>query len=141
MTARFVGEPAALVSGPSAYLLSKLLREPPVAAHIRRARWLHGDDFMSAIRAINAASDAWQATAALPQRHNDRRYERPEQHCGTLTVTVEQASEQLDLGKRQVQRLALSGRITGRRVGGRWQLDPASVVAHQHQAPPGKRKA
>ncbi|MGH3511651.1 MAG: helix-turn-helix domain-containing protein [Pseudonocardiaceae bacterium] len=126
-----ITEPAAVISGSGAYLLARLLKAPPVTAYVRSANWLHGDDFAAAIRAINAASDAWQATVNLPERHNDRRGERSEQHCGTLTVM--QASEHLDLGPRQVQRLAQAGRIDGRRIGGQWALDQKSVNIYQRR--------
>lgn len=58
----FINEPAAIVSGPAAYLLSRLLRAAPVVAYIRGARWLHGDDFTQALRAIHAAGHAWETS-------------------------------------------------------------------------------
>lgn len=134
MSTRFVSEPAALIGGPGAYLLSKLLKEPPVAAFIRDARWLHGPDFDLAVAAVHAAGRAWQATVDLPRRGNAVRFERSAADCTTMNpMSTKQAAEHLDLGIRQVQELAKSGRITGRRVAGRWQLDPSAVRAYHQQ--------
>lgn len=130
-TTTVITEPSAVLSGAGVYLLAKLLKEPPVAACIRGARWLHGPDFAATIRAINAAGDAWQTTAELPQRGDALRSVLPATDCATMNT--ERAAEHLDLGIRRVQELAKSGRITGSRVGGRWQLDKKSVNIYQRR--------
>jgi excisionase family DNA binding protein len=126
-----ITETTALISGPAAYLLAKLLKSPPVTTYIRGAGWLHGPDFEQAIRAINAASDAWQTHLDLGRRQTaDARVQSPHS-CDTMTI--EQASETLQLSRRHTQRLAQEGVITGRRVGRRWELDARSVTAYQHR--------
>jgi excisionase family DNA binding protein len=127
---RFV-EHGALISGSGAYLLSRLLRSPQVAAYIRGAGWIGGDDFAAAVHAINAASDAWQAGLELQQRQNARRYELPDSCCAMMTV--EEAAECLNLSIRRVQKLAQEGSLTGRRVGRRWELDSGSVQAYRER--------
>lgn len=42
MTTRFVGEPAAIIGGPAAFLLSRLLRSPQVTTYMLTARWAGG---------------------------------------------------------------------------------------------------
>jgi excisionase family DNA binding protein len=122
---------AAIVTGSGAYLLSRLLRRPPVTAYMRGAGWLHNDDFGATVRAIHEAARAWERSLDLEHRENVGGYEIPGRCCGTLTV--EQSAEELGLSPRRVQELARAGRITGRRVGRRWEISPASVRAYQQQ--------
>lgn len=49
-------------------------------------------------------------------------------HGGEPTVTVLQAARQLGVSERHVRRLA--PRLGGKRIGGRWLLDPEAVQQH-----------
>lgn len=129
MSSRIITEPAAIVAGSGAYLLSRLLRSPSVLAYIRNAGWLHTDDFGEAVHAIHVAARAWETSISLPQRENARANEIPGRYHGILTV--EESAEELSLSLRRVQELARSGRIAGRRVGRRWELDRSSVIAYR----------
>ncbi|MGH3781252.1 MAG: helix-turn-helix domain-containing protein [Pseudonocardiaceae bacterium] len=123
-------EPVVIISGAPVYLLSKLLSAAPVVAFLRCARWTANDEFAATLRAIHEAGRAWQAVVELRERNNAVRCARPV--SGRATMSIEEASERLGIGERRVQQLAQSGRITGRRVGQRWQLDQVSVAAYQH---------
>jgi excisionase family DNA binding protein len=125
---RFIAEPSAIVGGSAAYLLSRWLRTPSARTSMRAAQWLHGPDVTAALAAIHEAGRAW---AELRERNDVIRCELPDPNRATLTV--EEASERLGVGKRRVQQLTHAGRITGRRVGCRWVLDSTSVRAYQQQ--------
>ena len=127
--ATLVTEPGVTIIGSAVYLLSKLLKAAPVAACVRSARWLHGADFTATVRAIHAAGHAWETSIDVPGRHNAVVKVHPVPQPGTMTS--EQAAAVLQLSRRHIQRLASQGAITGRRVGGKWQLNPASVHVYQ----------
>jgi excisionase family DNA binding protein len=128
-SSRFV-EHGALISGPGAYLLSRLLRSPPVAAYMRSAGWVGGDDFNAALAAIHAAGRVWEDTIKLPQRDNARANVRSLSNLATMSI--EGAAGLLGLSVRRTQELAQQGSLTGRRVGRRWELATSSVHAYQH---------
>lgn len=129
---RCITEPGVVISGASVYLLSQLLRSPRVGLYLRSAAWLRSPDFDAALRDIHTMADAWQATVELRQRGDAVRCEDGPLAGGT--VTVEEACRLLGgLGKRRVQELAHSKRIAGRRVGQRWALSKASVIAHRER--------
>jgi excisionase family DNA binding protein len=132
-SSRYV-EHAAVITGPGASLLSRLLQAPQVLAFIRTAKWLHGDDFGQAVRAVHTAGRTWETSIGLRERNNAIRYELPGPNRATLSV--EEASEHLGIGKRQVQNLVRAGRIAGHRLGGRWALDPTSVKIYQQKRAP-----
>jgi excisionase family DNA binding protein len=126
-----ITEPAAIVGGPAAFLLSRFLRSGPVIACMRTARWFGGPDVAEALHAIHEAGSAWETNIELRERNDVVRCELPGPNLGTLTVM--EASDRLGIGERRVQQLAQRGRITGHRVGGRWQLDQQSVNIYHHQ--------
>ncbi|PZS14117.1 MAG: hypothetical protein DLM60_19655 [Pseudonocardiales bacterium] len=132
MTVRFVSEPTALVSGSGAALLARLLTSPQVRAFRATAGWTHGGDIEEAISSIVAAGRAWETSLDLAQRDTATRRGLVYPTCEMLTV--EESSERLNLSNRQIQHLARSGRITGRRVGRRWELDVRSVTKYQKRA-------
>ena len=54
-------------------------------------------------------------------------------YCECELCRLEDAQLALGISRRRVQELARSGRITGRRVGRRWYLDPYSVTAYHRR--------
>jgi excisionase family DNA binding protein len=128
---RFIGGPSAVIGGSAVFLLSRLLKSAPVTAYIRTARWLHGDDVAESLRAIHEAGRRWEASPDLAQRHTAVANVRSPHACDTMTT--EQVSDALQLSRRQIQRLAQEGVITGRRVGRRWEIDVPSVTIYQQQ--------
>jgi hypothetical protein len=138
MTAYIPG-PAAVITGSAAFLLSKLLRAPPVAAYIHQALWLHGDDFDAMLAAVHAAGRGWESTVHLAQRDNVRAYVRSPANPGTMGT--KDAAAILGLSIRRTQELTKLGSLTGHRVGRRWELDPGSVRAHRHHHQQNGRRA
>ena len=121
-------EPNATIDGDACYLLSRWFRIPAVVAQLRAHPWMHGRNVGEALHSIHETGRAWES-GDLVRRDTAVRCELSPPSCAT--ITTEQAAQQLGLGTRQVQDLARSGRIAGRRVGRRWQLDPRSVRAYQ----------
>ena len=66
---RFI-ESAAVVAGPEAFLLSRVLKAPLVAAFMAKARWCHGADVETTVAAIHEAARAWEASLVLAEREN-----------------------------------------------------------------------
>jgi excisionase family DNA binding protein len=127
---RFIEYPAAVVTGPEAFLLSRVLKAPSVVAFLRRARWFHGGDVQAMLEAIDRAARAWESRLTLAQRHTALRSDPLPAHS---RWTVEQAAKHLGLSHRRVQELARAGWLTGKREGRRWGLDEASVLNYQHR--------
>ncbi|MDQ2880487.1 MAG: helix-turn-helix domain-containing protein [Actinomycetota bacterium] len=134
MTPTVITEPAAIVAGSAAALLSRWFRTPQVAALMRASPWLPGPDVAEALRGIHQAACAWEATVELRERNTVVRHELPGPNHATLTT--EEASQRLGIGPRRVQQLAQRGRITGRRVGRKWELDVRSVYQYQQKRAP-----
>lgn len=122
-------EPNATIDSEACYLLSRLLRAPPVTAYLRGAGWLHNDVVADALRAIHVVGAEWERNPDQPRRHGD--VARFRDLPGRDTMNTEQVSETLRLSRRQVQRLARDGAITARRVGRRWEIDQGSVTAYR----------
>lgn len=124
---RFIDAPSAVVSGSAAFLLSRLLKAPPVTAYMAAARWVHGPDVERTLHAIHRAARAWEASLERENAAPDRTV------CPDSRWTVEQAAEHLGLSRRRVQELARAGWFTGRREGRRWVLDEASVLDYHRR--------
>jgi excisionase family DNA binding protein len=129
MGVHFHDEASVTISGPSAYLLRAMFRAEPVREFLRRAGWLSDSPaFAAVVIGVNAAASAHDQQL----RSNALRCE-PDPPAGDTLISVEQASELLGLGRRQVQELARRRRIDSRKVGGHWQLSRASVAAYGEQ--------
>jgi excisionase family DNA binding protein len=127
--ARCYTEPLVVVTGATAYVLHKLLQAPPVREYLRHAVWLRTPGTTQLLTEVSAAAAGWWDQQ---QRSNAVRFE-PDPPVGASLISVEQASELLGLGRRQVQEMAKRKRINSHKVAGRWQLDRASVLAYGEQ--------
>jgi hypothetical protein len=122
---RFIGYPAAVVSGGPAWLLSKILRSTSVAKVISHPPvWLDHAELTATVAAIHQAAKAFAMTATAPER---------ETAALTCAVTLEsnpewtvrKAADYLQLSRRRVQELA--SQLGGRRIGRQWILDEVAV--------------
>jgi hypothetical protein len=119
-----------VVTGSSAFALAQLLRSQPVQQTIRDRRWLCTAEMVQLQRAVHAAACAWQE-----QRERSAALRSvPTLPPDDTLISVEQASNRLTLGRRQIQDLAKRGRLDSRKVSGRWQLSAASVAAYSETA-------
>jgi excisionase family DNA binding protein len=118
-----------MIVGASVFVLAELLRADPIRAYIRGARWLHTQAFAQVVAEVNAAAIAWRDQ----QLRSDALRCEPNLPAGDIFISVEQASELLGLGRRQVQEMAKRKRINSHKAAGRWQLDRASVFAYGEQ--------
>jgi excisionase family DNA binding protein len=129
MGVHFHDEASVTISGPSAYLLRAMFRAEPVREFLRRAGWLSDSPaFAAVVIGVNAAASAHDQQL----RSNAVRFE-PDPPVDASLISVEQASELLGLGRRQVQEMAKRKRINSHKAAGRWQLDRASVLAYGEQ--------
>lgn len=122
----------ALVRGSSAWLLSRILASPGVAAVVNNSpQWVDRAELAATIAAIHTAAqrfdtasaalereDAAPLGAVMPQSDRDREW------------TVRRAADFLGLSTRRVQERAVE--LGGRKVGRQWIFD-AAAVHHEHE--------
>jgi excisionase family DNA binding protein len=121
--------PVVVISGASAYQLAQLLRAQPVQMFIRSAGWLCTPAMVEVQRAVHEAAGAWDDQ----RERTDALRCSPTPPARVRLISVEQASNLLALGVRRIQALAATAGIEGWKIGGRWQLDAASVAAYHEQ--------
>jgi hypothetical protein len=125
---KFITEPTALVSGSTAWLLSKVLHSPTVIKVLVNApASVNRADLNATVAAIDAAGRAWETGLCLQKRDNAITPSAVVQHC----LTTEQASDYLKLSVRRVQELAPS--LDGKRIGRRWMLPAAAVREYEQR--------
>lgn len=117
----------ALISGPSAHILDRVLASPNVVRVLDALPpWMRAE-VDATRRAIQRAAAAYEA---LPISANGNA-ETGLAEIGTGSpheISTSEASVLLGLSERRVRQLAAGG--MGRRVGGRWLLDRSAVTAY-----------
>lgn len=128
---RFI-ESAAVVSGGSAWLLSRILLSANVAKVIANPpSWLDRADLAATVAAIHRAASAQARRLELAQRETATVLDATAPDCPS-SWTVQRAADYLRLSPRRVQEIALV-ELGGRRVGRSWQLDETAVRAYERQ--------
>lgn len=131
VTVPFV-ESAALLSGPAALVVSRVLHSPNVVTVLADLpRWLqrYRSEIHAAVEAVHRAARAYESGVAALERedvvvsgavraHSDQHW------------TTRQAADHLRLSRRRVQELA-SAELGGRKVGRQWLFD--EVVVREYQ--------
>lgn len=120
---RFVEQPAALVSGGPAWLLSRILPSREVVKVLSRPPpWLDRADVAATVAAIHRVAKELNPPPTALERDTATL-------VGAVTPespwTVRRAVDHLQLSVRRVQELALD--LGGRRVGRHWLLDEVAV--------------
>jgi hypothetical protein len=123
----YVPAGAAIVSGPTAWVLGRILAAPHVRTLLLNlsAGWLrpYAGEVADAVAAVHRAAAAWDMAASTsPTRSDETALGEIEPPC---LWSVSTAAAHLGLTERRVQQLA--ERLGGRRVGRTWGLDPAAV--------------
>lgn len=120
-------ESAAVLSGPAALVVSRVLSSPNVVKVLSGLPpWLapYRSEISAAVQAIHRAAKAFETAATAPGRDTAT-------VVGAVTLdsnsewTVRKAADYLGLSRRRVQELA--GQLGGRRVGRLWILDEVTV--------------
>lgn len=133
----------ALVVGPSAYLLAKVLKRSEIE------RWLatnnvpeaYREPVMLAVEAIELEGRDWYREQ---QKRNDASDEddnfrtrlphaeaRPDRGSDSQMMNVNQASSELNRTPRHVRSLLATGQLAGRKNGRDWLIDPKSVAGYK----------
>jgi hypothetical protein len=123
---RFIGYPAAVVSGGPAWLLSKILRSPSVAKAISHPPiWLDQAELTATVAAIHQAAKAFDTAAVTAPERETAAITRAVTLESNSEWTVRRAADYLRLSRRRVQELA--SKLGGRRIGRQWILDGVAV--------------
>jgi hypothetical protein len=120
---RFISEPSAVISGPAAWLLSRILRSPSVVKVLTNAP--DQADIAATVAAIHCAGRAYE-------NHLDRRRHDNAVTPGAVVPqcwTTEQTATYLGLSLRRTQELAPE--LDGRRIGGRWLIPESAVRGYE----------
>ena len=124
-------ESAALLSGPAALVVSRVLRSPHVVTVLANlSGWLHPyrSEITAAVQAVHRAAHAWESTPLAVEREDAI-------EAGAVDAespwTTERAAALLQLSRRRTQELAAGGLLGGHRVGRQWILDEAAVREYQ----------
>lgn len=133
----------ALVAGPAAYALSRVLDRQEIAERLAAAgygeRWR--ELALAAVEAIDEEAAVWGADARqrLAREHaasasgttaRKRSAEVSSSAAMSETITTRQAAEDIGVSTRAVRAMAASGRLPGRRTPrGDWALEPGAVAA------------
>lgn len=132
-------ERAAIVTGPAAFLLARLLPREEAARRLEQAgfrdeRWR--EPVLATLEAIRQAGDAWHADAEAraPATADLGSSVLPTSGQGAPlepmhTMTVTEAAAALDLGPRRVRQMIDDGTLPARRPGWAWEIDAAAVAA------------
>lgn len=121
-------ESAAVVGGPAAHVLDRIMKAPRVRRIIELLPEPLRSEVAATRRAIALAAAAYEARSVV----SGRSHETP----GTETappspgeITTREAAALLGVSERRCQQLAAGG--LGRRVAGRWLLDKSAVLAYR----------
>lgn len=121
----------ALVRGSSAWLLSRILASPGVAAVVNNSpQWVDRAELAATIAAIHTAARRFDTTTAALEREDAAPLGAvmPQSAPGW---TVRRAAAYLGLSHRRVQEIAAE--LGGRRVGRAWILDEAAVREYERR--------
>jgi excisionase family DNA binding protein len=130
MNTRLIGAQTALVSGPSAWILSRILRSPDVRRILANPpAWIERGDLADTVMAIDQAGKAFEVALSALERGNEAPLSAV---MPQSEFTTRQAAERLGLSQRRVQELAAL--LGGRRVGRQWRLPEAAVREYEKQA-------
>lgn len=89
------------------------------------------DEQLAALRQLGAAYRAQHRDTSAIGRRARPTPDVASSSAPVTEITTAEAADVLHVSARQVTRLALDGRLTGRQRAGRWWFDLASVHAHQ----------
>jgi excisionase family DNA binding protein len=130
MSTRLIGARTALVSGSTAWLLSRILRSPAVKRLLAHPpAWIERGDLADTINAVDQAGKAFEVALSALERGNEAPLSAM---VPQSEFTTRQAAERLGLSQRRVQELATL--LGGRRVGRQWRLPEAAVREYEKQA-------
>ncbi|MGH3546833.1 MAG: helix-turn-helix domain-containing protein [Pseudonocardiaceae bacterium] len=124
-------EAAALVAGCSAWLFSRILRSPNVAAVLASPpSWVDRAELNATVSAVHRAGRTFEAAATAPEREDATMVGAVVPDCPSAW-TVARAAEFLRLSPRRVQELA-AAELGGTRIGRVWLLDEVAVREYEH---------
>lgn len=126
MEPRFIGEPAAVIGGPAALLLSRILRSP----HIRRVLdtprdWIERDTIAATVTAIDLAGFAFEASLTARERGETITVGAVAAECH---LTTKETADYLRISLRRAQELAPE--LGGKRIARRWAIPAAGAKAY-----------
>jgi excisionase family DNA binding protein len=125
---RLISEPAAMVSGSAAWLLSRLLRSPSVVKVLTNAP--DRADIAATVDAIHAAG---RAHANRPEQERRDNATAPGAVAAQSAAdwSTGQAADYLQISRRRAQELA--SELDGEKIGRAWRIPASAVRAYQRQ--------
>jgi hypothetical protein len=131
MDSRFISEPSAVISGPAAWLLARLLRSPDVARVLAcPPSWIERGQVIDMVTTVDLAARAFEASITAPKRGESTSLGAVVAHSAADWTTKETA-EFLTISVRRAQELAPD--LGGRRAGRQWRIPATAVRAYEQR--------
>ncbi|MFZ0118107.1 MAG: hypothetical protein WAL99_01380 [Pseudonocardiaceae bacterium] len=127
VSARFVDEPCAIVTGAPAWLISRLLRSPDVATVLNNPpSWIDRAEVTATVTAIHLAGRAFVAPPSALERGNQPTSSAV---AAESELTTRETAERLCLSQRRVQEIAAE--LGGTQVDRRWRIPEVAVREYE----------
>jgi hypothetical protein len=121
----------ALVHGSSAWLLSRILASPGVAAVVKNLpQWVDRVELAATIAAIHKAAQRFDTASSAAHEREDAALLGAVMPESGPDWTVRRAADFLGLSERRTQELA--AQLGGRKIGRQWIFDDLAV-RHEHE--------
>lgn len=131
MNSNFISEPRAVIGGPAAWLLARILASPDVARVLAcPPSWIQRGQVIDMVTAVDLAARAFEASQTAPGRGEKA-------HLGAAVAqsaadwTTREMAEYLRISVRRAQELAAD--LGGRRIGRQWLIPAAGVRAYEQR--------
>jgi hypothetical protein len=128
---KFIGQGSAVIGGPAAWLLARILASPDVARVLAcPPSWIERGQVIDMVTAVDLAGRAFETLLTARERGEKT-------HLGAAVAqsaadwTTRETAEYLRISVRRTQELAAD--LGGRRIGRQWLIPAAGVRAYEQR--------